>query len=354
MTKPPLAADAPLVVVRPHPLCAETPAARLVHAITPRESVYVRSNFDVPPSGALGTLRVDGAVSQPFSLTVAELAALPQREVLVTMECAGNWRLAMRPVPPGEPWQWGAVSTTTWRGVPLRALLERAGVAPDAVEVVGHGADSGPRDDAEGIVPFARALPLAVAQHPDVLVATHMDGVPLTPGHGAPLRLIVPGWYGMANVKWLVRLEIGITPFAGYFQRQRYVYDTEQGVTPVQRARVKSFVVHPAEGRECDAEVEIRGWAWSGSGAITRVEVGVNGVWHDAELGAPAGAHAWTPFVLRTVLPEGAVTLASRAYDASGAVQPQASEWNRLGYGNNAVREHLVRVQVKSGLRHRK
>ena len=337
-----------LVVVRPHPLCAETPPAQLRHAVTPRESVYVRSNFPTPLLGPSHALSVGGAVRHPFTVTMTELAAMPQHEVLVTMECAGNGRLGMDPVPEGEPWRHGAVSTTTWRGVPLRVLLERAGVQAEAVEVLATGADHGPRDDVSGEVTFARALPVGVAMGGDVLVATHMDGVPLTPGHGAPVRLVVPGWYGMASVKWLVSLEVITAPYTGYFQLRRYVYEREGRVEPVREALVKSMITSPADGDAArvgaDGLLLVRGWAWSGMGPVVRVEVGVNGVWHEAQVGRAESRWAWVPFEARVACAPGEVVLSSRATDATGTVQPDRIAWNRLGYGNHAVRN--VRVQV--------
>jgi len=334
---------APLDVVRAHPLCAETPVPLLQHAVTPAESVYVRSNFETPAAHDGWTLEVRGAVGQPLTLSLGDLTSLPQHTVLVTMECAGNWRLGMSPVPEGEPWKYGAVSTTRWSGVPLSVLLAQASVSGDAIEVLAIGADAGPRSDAEGIVRFERALPLDVALHPDTLVATNMDGVPLTPEHGAPLRLLVPGWYGMASVKWLAALEVRTSPFTGYFQTKRYVYHTDAGTTPVSRALVKSMIVSPAPDSACGAKTEVRGWAWSGHGAITRVQVAVNGTWQEATLGEAESAYAWTPFTLAMVLPTGTVELRSRATDASGATQPDTITWNSLGYGNNAVRAvHVV------------
>jgi DMSO/TMAO reductase YedYZ molybdopterin-dependent catalytic subunit len=334
-----------LDVVRPHPLCAETPVPMLQLAVTPRDSVYVRSNFDTPVAHAPWTLTVSQVVHRPAVFTLAQLAAMPQHELLVTMECAGNWRLGMDPVPEGEPWKYGAVSTTRWSGVPLARLLDLAGVPPNAVDVIACGADAGPRDDAEGTVRFERSLPIAVAMHPDTLVATHMDGQPLTPYHGAPLRLIVPGWYGMASVKWLSELQVSTTPFTGYFQTRRYVYDVDGRVEPVTRALVKSMIVSPQPDSDTTTDCTVRGWAWSGFGAIAQVDVAVNDTWHTASLGSPESPYAWTPFTLDVVLPVGAVTLRSRATDSSGAVQPDAIVWNRLGYGNNGVR--AVEVVVR-------
>jgi DMSO/TMAO reductase YedYZ molybdopterin-dependent catalytic subunit len=272
---------------------------------------------------------------------------MPQRHVTVTMECAGNGRLGMDPVPPGEPWRFGAVSTTTWSGVSLRTLLERAGLEPAVVEILGLGADAGPRDDADGEVRFARALPIADAMHPDTIVATHMGGEPLSLDHGAPMRLIVPGWYGMASVKWLTRLDAITAPFTGYFQQQRYVYAVDDTVEPVRRARVKSMITSPIDGGVCGRAVTVQGWAWSGAGAIARVELSVNEapIWIEAALGTPASAHAWIPFEAELMLPDAATaTIRSRATDTAGNTQPDRSVWNRLGYGNNGVRGVVVAV----------
>lgn len=342
-----MSVDVALDVVRAEPLCAETPARLLTAPITPAPSVYVRSNFALPPLEATHTIAIGGAVRAPFAMSLPELAALPQRHVTVTMECAGNGRLGMDPVPTGEPWRFGAVSTTTWSGVSLRTLLERAGLAPDVVEILGTGADAGPRDDAEGDVRFARSLPIADAMHPDTIVATHMAGEPLSFDHGAPTRLIVPGWYGMASVKWLARLDAITTPFTGYFQQQRYVYEVDGTVEPVRRARVKSMITSPIDGGACGRAVTVQGWAWSGAGAIARVELAVNAapIWIDAALGTPVSAYAWTPFEAELVLPEAdTATIWSRATDAAGNTQPERIQWNRLGYGNNGIRGVVVMV----------
>ena len=336
-----------LDVVRADPLCAETPVRLLAAAVTPAPSVYVRSNFTRPQLDGTHRIGVTGAITVPFSISVEELHAMPQRHVMVTLECAGNGRLGMEPVPTGEPWRYGAVSTTAWSGVPLRLLLERAGVHADAVEVVAIGADAGPRDDADGDVRFVRSLPLSDAMHPDTLVATHMANEPLTHDHGAPVRLIVPGWYGMANVKWLAALEVVTTPYVGYFQQLRYVYDVDGIVEPVRRTRVKSMITTPQEGATCGRQLLVQGWAWSGAGAISRVELAVNDapVWIDAALGTPTSAYAWTPFEAELAVPDTAqVTIRSRATDAAGSTQPERIVWNRLGYGNNAIRAITVTV----------
>jgi DMSO/TMAO reductase YedYZ molybdopterin-dependent catalytic subunit len=346
-----------LVVVNVRPPNAESPAAALAHAVTPAEAVYVRTNFGVPDAGAVGDhLAVGGAVAAPLRLSWDELRAMPQHTVTATMECAGNDRLALRPMPEGEPWRTGAVSTAAWTGVRLAELLRRAGVRDDAAEVLATGADAGPRADAGTPDPvrFARSLPVADALAPDTLVALAMNGAPLTPAHGAPARLVVPGWYGMASVKWLTRLDAldpRDGPYAGYFQRRRYVYDDggARAVRPVTRQRVKSMIVAPAEGaRVPRGAVTVWGWAWSGEAPIAEVAVAHagGGAWQPARVEPGPSPHAWTRWeaTVRLDAP-GRVVLRSRARDAGGAAQPEVPPWNRLGYGNNAVRAVVVDVE---------
>ncbi len=340
-----------LVVVNTRPPNAESPAAALAHAVTPSAAVYLRTNFGLPNVDALaGGLAVGGAVDRPLLVPWDELRAMPQRAVTATMECAGNDRALVRPLPEGEPWRTGAVSTAEWTGVPLADLLRLAGVRADAVEVLATGADAGPRADAGTPDPvrFARSLPRAEALAPDPLVALAMNGDPLPPAHGAPARLVVPGWYGMASVKWLARLDALTAPYDGYFQRRRYVYDDGEGVRPVARMRVKSFVVAPADGaRVPRGPVTVWGWAWSGGGAIAEVAVATagGGAWLPAALEPGPSPHAWTRWEVTVRLDApGRYLLRSRARDASGAAQPEVPPWNRLGYGNNAVRAVAVDV----------
>lgn len=337
-----------LEIIRYAPLNAETPEPALVAETTSIPSAYIRTNFDVPVLSKAHVIEIGGAVRRPLTLSIEALQKMPQRTVKATMECAGNDRLGMRPMPAGEPWQHGALSTITWTGVPLREVLAMAEVSKDAIEVLITAADIGPREDTVGQVRFARSLPIEVALRDETLLALSMNGAPLTPEHGFPIRLAVPGWYGMASVKWVTRIDILKEPFTGYFQRQRYVYDDENGVTPVDRIRVKSIITSPADGsKTATRTLNVSGWAWSGHGAITRVEVGIDGgsPWQEAKLGVSDSPHSWTPWSLTITLPHaGRFALRSRATDASGAMQPDQIVWNRLGYGNNAIRYTLVDV----------
>lgn len=338
-----------LVTISESPFCAETAPAQLAHPITPADAHYVRSNFEVPPASSAWSVHVDGAVRDAFALDLAELRAMSHHAVTFTMECAGNDRTTMRPVPAGEAWRTGAVSTATWSGVPLVALLQRAGLRDSAVEIAVEGADSGSKPDAGAPITFCRSLPLSELT-PDVLLAIEMNGEALPAAHGGPLRLVVPGWYGMASVKWVRRISAIETPFAGYFQAQRYVYEYGDEVVPVTRTRVKSVVVEPGAGGTVRAgtTVEAWGWAWSGEGDVTEVRVhgDSSDEWQLATLDAPLSAHAWRRWRCDLRFERrGRYTLRTRATDAAGNAQPEVARWNRLGYGNNAVREVAISAE---------
>ncbi len=336
-----------LEVIRRDPYNAESPSSALQSATTPTANSYVRTNFGVPALPGDHEIVIHGAVGREIRITTAQLERLPQRSLSATMECAGNDRLGMHPLPVGEPWRHGALSTITWSGASLSDVLRMVTPRDDAVEVLFTAADAGPRDDAAGVVRFARSLPMAQAMRPETLIALRMNGVPLTAEHGAPARLAVPGWYGMASVKWLTHIELLQTPYTGYFQRKRYVYESALGVEPVTRMRVKSIITAPSDGATCGRSIEVSGWAWSGDGAITHVAVGLDGgeQWQSATLGVPISDHAWTPFHATIQVPRaGRFVLRSRATDASGAAQPDVIVWNRLGYGNNAVRHVVIDV----------
>ena len=344
-----------LNVLRADPPIAETPDHALTADVTPSASVYIRSNFPTPVLGEDHRVRVGGAVSTTFDFGLPELRTLERRTIVMTMECAGNDRLGMTPIPEGEPWNHGAVSTVEWTGVSLGTLLDRAGVRDDAVEILAVGADHGLREEFDRSVRFARSLPLSVAAHDDTIIAFEMNGEPLSPVHGAPFRLVVPRWYGMASVKWLEAIEAIVEPFNGHFQRARYVYEEGNSVTPVTTMRVKSFITAPREGDEVVAgAVTVSGWAWSGDGYIRSVDVRVgDGDWTPAHIEPLSHEYAWQRWSLELMLPERGtmnaehttIRIASRATDSSGATQPEAIAWNRLGYGNNAIRSVTVKVR---------
>jgi sulfite oxidase len=334
-----------LVVVKPEPFNAETPPRALTLGRTPTPAFYVRSNHSEPElPGAAHRLTVEGAVEAAFTLEVGELARLPKRSLTVTLECAGNGRTGMSPLPEGEPWQQGAVGTAIWTGVPLAEVLAKARLRREVVEVLIEGADG------KGSKRFARSLPLSKAMHPDTLLALEMNGAPLPRAHGAPVRLVVPGWYGMASVKWVRRVEALTQPFDGYYQRERYIYDTAAGrePEPVTRMRVKSLITEPAESeRVRPGPVVVQGMAWSGERRVVQVEVAVDGgeSWKPATLLEVPRPSAWVrwAFTWEDAKP-GRHTLRARATDEAGETQPELAQWNRLGYGNNAVQVRVVDV----------
>ena len=321
------------VSVQVSPRNREASVRQLGRTLTRPAAHFVRSNFDVPEIPGDCRLEVGGAVRSPLNLDLDALLSFPLRKEPVTLECAGNGRLGMRPLPQGEPWSLGAVSTATWAGVPLVQVLEKVGLRDDVVELLFESTDAR----------FARSLPREKATSGEVLLAIQMNGAPLSPEHGAPLRLIVPGWYGMASVKWLRRIEALTTPFRGHFQSERYVLLDEEGrlQAPVQRMKVRALVTSPLEGeRVPHGGLEVTGHAWSGEGAITSVEVAVGGgdEWRSAELLECAGPWAWTRWRATVTLEEpGREVVRARARDSAGQVQPAEAGWNRLGYCNNSI-----------------
>jgi len=327
------------------PYNAETPLERLDGRIVPVGDFFVRSHFAVPViAPERWRCAVDGV-----TLDLAALKTLPSRKLAVTLECAGNGRTLLTPAVRGAPWRLGAAATAEFEGVPLREVLKRSNLAAGATEVLFTGADSGSVPDGRTVT-FERSLPIDVARDPDVLVAWGMNGAPLDPHHGAPVRLVVPGWYGVASVKWLVGIRALAAPYAGYFQSENYVYRGSPAVpdgTPVARARVRSMIASPEDGARVKAgTIEVKGSAWSGEGPIARVEVSANGgaTWSDATLGKALSPHAAVPWTAKLAVSSGSPELLSRATDAAQNVQPDSAPWNALGYGNNSVQR--VRIVV--------
>jgi DMSO/TMAO reductase YedYZ molybdopterin-dependent catalytic subunit len=343
-------AAAPLIVVREEPLNAESPLAQQVGHITPVERFYIRSHFglDQAPSAAGYRLEVGGAVAQPLSLSLDDVLNLPRRSLISTMECAGNGRKYLEPRVPGEQWDVGAVSTAEWTGASLSDVLEKAIVEPDAVEVLFAGVDRGPSPVDQAPIAFERSLPMEQARHSDILLCYAMNGAPLTDPHGAPLRLVVPGWYGMASVKWLSSIQVLRQPFEGAYQKARYVIDRGDGAPPepLGAIRMRALITQPPGGVEVAREgLVLRGFAWSGSSPVAAVEISDDDgrTWQPADLADPVSPLAWRPWQLQWVpSASGPVTLMARARDERGLAQPLDPDWNVHGYGNNAVQ----RVQV--------
>jgi DMSO/TMAO reductase YedYZ molybdopterin-dependent catalytic subunit len=329
------------------------PLEALRYDLTPAGLHYLLIHFDIPATDAARwMLRIEGLVSAPRTISLAQLQSMPARTLRVTMECAGNGRGQMSPRYPSMPWLEEGVSTAEWTGVPLARLLREAKLKDAAREIVFHGADRGIDRGIEHT--FSRSLIPAEAMREDVLVAYAMNGQPLLPQHGAPLRLVVPDWYGMASVKWLERIEVIDQAFDGVQQALSYHFRTVPGGsgTPCTRMRVNSLMVPPGipdyygRVRTVDAgTVEVLGRAWSGDGAIERVEFSADGAWQDALLDPPAGPHAWVRWTARWQATPGIHELRCRASDRSGATQPLEPAWDVTGFGNNAAQRLEVRVR---------
>ena len=328
------------------------PLEALRYDLTPAGLHYLLIHFDIPATDpATWQLRIEGLVSEPRSFSLAELQRMPASTVRVTMECAGNGRGQTSPRYPSMPWLEEGVSTAEWTGVPLSFLFKKIRVKESVQEFVFHGMDRGIDRGIEHT--FSRSLVPSEAMRKDVLVAYAMNGQPLLPQHGAPLRLVVPDWYGMASVKWLERIEAIDHAFDGVQQAGSYHFRAAAGEkgAPCTRMRVNSLMVPPGfpdyygRRRTVDAgSVDIIGRAWSGDAPVKRVEFAVNGVWQDALLDPAPGAHAWRRWTVRWNAPRGAHELRCRATDETGAAQPLDPPWDVTGFGNNAAQ----RVEVNA------
>jgi sulfane dehydrogenase subunit SoxC len=328
------------------------PLEALRYPITPVGLHYLLIHYDVPDVDAAGwSLTVRG--ERELSLGLAELKERPRTELTVTMECAGNGRARLDPRPVSQPWLLEAVGTARWAGTPLRPLLEEAGVGEGSVEVLFSGLDRGIEGEIEQR--YQRSLPVEEALREEVLLAYEMNGGPLPPQHGFPVRLLVPGWYGMTSVKWLAEIELLEEPFEGYQQSQGYRLrqtEDEEG-TPVQRIVPRSLFVPPGipefftrERTVEPGEHVIEGRAWSGLAPVAAVEVSTDGgaIWAPAELDPQEERWAWRGWRFRWEAEPGDYILCSRARDENGNEQPLEAPWNLGGYSNNAVQTVLVTV----------
>ena len=333
------------------------PLEALRSQLTPLGLHYLLTHYDIPFVDP-GTWQLEVAVGDgdPLRLSLDDLRARPARTLPVTLECAGNGRTLMSPRAISQPWVNEAVGTAEWTGTPLAALLEEAGVRDGAVEIVFTGIDKGVEGGAEQH--YARSLTVEQALRGDVLVAYAINGVDLPPQHGYPARLLVPGWYGMASVKWLASITAVDVPFTGYQQARAYRWKEgpdDPGI-PLSRIAVRSLMVPPGvpefPSRQRHLGVgacEVTGRAWSGAAPIGRVEFSADGgtSWDDAELDAPLGEYAWRGWRHRWDVPApGDYEVCCRATDAEGNTQPDAPVWNLGGYVGNAIQRVPVTVDA--------
>lgn len=347
---PSILSDLRLIAVQKRPYNAEAPIQALAFVPTPTPLFYVRSNFDVPLIDLVNwRLRVTGAVATEREFTFDQLREFDSAEAMVLLECAGNGRRRMVPVPSGVAWDLGAVSCASFGGITLASVLRACGVSDRAVEVMFVGADSGEVEPGR-VVAFERSMPIEAAMSGEVLLASTMNGAPLTAEHGYPLRVLVPRWYAVSSVKWLTEIRVLEEPFVGHFQTERYVYINDAIApdhSPVREMRVRAVIAEPADGDVVTAGRRvIRGIAWSGSAPIRTVEVSTDGsaTWQAAELEAALSDAAPTPWSFAWDARSGEYELLARATDATGSSQPMEPVFNQLGYGNNIV--HTIEVSV--------
>ena len=329
------------------------PLEAMTHDTTPVGLHYLVIHWDIPVADeATWRVAVEGRVGRSLSLTMDDLRARPRTTMPVTMECAGNGRARLDPRPISVPWLHEAIGTADWTGTSLWPILEEADLADDAIEIVFHGADRGIQGEQEQV--YGRSLSIEDVRRPEVMLAYEMNGRPLEPQHGFPVRLLVPGWYGMTSVKWLTAIEAVIEPFAGYQQADAYRYqqDGDDPGEPVTRQRVRALMIPPGipdfltRHRYVDGGmVTLSGRAWSGVASVVRVEVGVDGQWSDAELEPARGDFAWRGWRHEWRATRGEHELACRATDATGQVQPLEQPWNRQGMGVNHVQRVAVTVR---------
>jgi sulfite oxidase len=348
-----------LVVHEREPFNAETDRAALINSVTATDAFYVRGHGPVPELDATAwKLRVDGLVERELSLSLETLQeAFVERTLTATLQCAGNRReglIAVRDIPGEAPWGPGATGTATWTGVALADVLTLAGPLHTARHVGFEGAD----ESAEAKPPqrFGGSVPLDKASRPEVLLAWAMNGEPLPPVHGAPVRVVVPGYIGARSVKWLTHIELRSAPWPGYFQDVVYrLLSPEQSAGPgvglsLGLVALNSDVLAPADGAEVRAgRVEVRGYAFAGGDrSVARVDVSIDQghSWSQAELLDDLGRWAWRHWSIALELSPGEHEIVVRAWDSSAATQPEdeAGLWNPKGYVNNARPRITVRA----------
>jgi sulfane dehydrogenase subunit SoxC len=331
------------------------PLEALRYELTPAGLHYLLIHYDIPDVDPdTWRLRIGGHVARPLTVDLAGLRARPDRVGhTVTLECAGNGRARLLPRPVSQPWLDEAVGTARWTGTPLAALLGEAGPLDGAVDVVFTGHDHGTERGVEQ--DYQRALPVAEAMRAEVILADEMNGAPLPPQHGAPVRLVAPGWYGMAQVKWLREITVLDRPFTGFQNAVAYreKADAEERGEPITRIRPRALVIPPGfpdfmtRRRIVDAgEVRLRGRAWSGRASVTRVEFSTDGgtTWTGAELEPEKERYAWRGWTATWTAAPGEHELCVRATDTVGA-QPVDQPWNVQGMANNMVQRIPVTVR---------
>jgi DMSO/TMAO reductase YedYZ molybdopterin-dependent catalytic subunit len=333
----------------------ETPVEYFNTWLTPVPHFFVRNHMHEPVELNLEDWRlaVGGEVDKPSTFSLRELANLPVHSVVNTLECAGNGRGLYRQQVPGIQWQKGAVSTARFSGPRLGDVLQRAGVKSSGKHVMFRGLDEVPGR----VPPFIRSIPIEKALDSDTLIATHMNGDPLTRHHGFPARALAPGWIGAASCKWLAEVKLLESEFAGNFMSPGYRFPNQvvkpgDSVKPedthvLTALNVKSVISGPADGSSVrSGKVPVHGAAWAGEADIVKVEISIDGgsTWSPAALGREQSRYAWRLWTYAWSAKRGDYVIQSRATDSQGRVQPAEAVWNPSGYLYNAIDEVKIRV----------
>jgi len=336
----------------------ETPLEFMTEWITPVNHFYVRNHMFEPAKITLPTwkLTIGGEVEKPLTLTFADLQKIPVHSIVNTMECAGNGRSFQSPKVPGVQWGKGAVGNAKFAGPSLKSVLEKAGVKDTGKHVMFRGLDQVPGK----VPPFIRSIPIEKAMDADTLIATRMNGAPLTQHHGFPARIMTPGWAGAASCKWVTEIQVLAKPFEGNFMNPGYRLPNSpvkpgEAVKPEEThsiigLTVKSVIAFPNDGAKLKPGTQvIKGVAWAGEAEITKVEVSTDGgaSWNATQLGKDEAKYAWRLWSYAwKPAKSGDYVILSRATDSQGRVQPSVAEWNPSGYLYNAYDQVKVYVQA--------
>ncbi|PLS01883.1 sulfite oxidase [Neobacillus cucumis] len=332
----------------------ETPIHFLNGDLVDEKLFYRRNHFSYPNfSSSFYFLPIVGLVHTPRTFSIQDLYSLPSRSIKMVLECSGDKRGLFEPKLFGEQWEKGAISQGIWKGVSLRTLLEHTGLVNSAKEFVFEAYDYGERPDSDSIFNFSRSLPIEKALEPDTIIAYEYNNQPIPFKHGFPLRLIVPGWYGMASVKWLKKITVIDKEFNGPFQTIDYVYypnkENDNGKFPVTTVHVNSTIQYPLNSQLLHkGTYMIKGIAWTGNGRISKVEISIDDgqTWETCQLASAANKYSWISWNYKwEAVKKGEYTIKSKATDSQGNVQPSEPFWNRKGYGYNAIEKINVKVE---------
>jgi sulfite oxidase len=334
----------------------ESPVAYFNNWLTPVPHFFVRNHMFEPSEldPSAWQLAIGGEVEKPLTLNLTELSKLEAHSVVNTLECAGNGRSQYRPQVPGIQWGKGAVGTARFSGPRLRDVLDRAGVKTTGKHVMFRGLDEVPGK----VPPFIRSIPIEKALDADTLIATHMNGSPLTKHHGFPARALVPGWVGSASCKWLTEIKLLENEFAGNFMNPGYRMPNQpvkpgeavkpEDTHPLTALTVKSVIAGPTDGSTVKpGRMVIHGAAWAGEADITKVEISTDAgtTWSAAKLGHDQSHFAWRLWSYHWRAEKtGDYTIMSRATDSLGRIQPLAAAWSPSGYLNNTVDQVNIHV----------